>query len=77
MAAQLEVSKVTVHIPEGTEVEAKESSTQFRNLVKTISGRTISSKQAFNFLELFEYELEAAIIEARRKFIEKHFGSRE
>jgi hypothetical protein len=48
----------------------------FRNLVKQVSGTEISSAQAINFLEIFGDELFATLIEAKRKFIAKHFGTK-
>lgn len=48
--------------------------TQFRNLVKQVSGKEISSEQAGNFLEIFSGELEQSLVDARREFIQKHFG---
>jgi hypothetical protein len=50
--------------------------TQFRNLVKQVSGKGISSEQAGHFLDIFGADLEQAIVDARRTFIEKHFGSK-
>jgi hypothetical protein len=50
--------------------------TQFRNLVKQISGTEISSEQAGHFLEIFKEELEQDLVNTRRLFIEKHFGNR-
>lgn len=48
--------------------------TQFRNLVKQVSGKEISSEQAANFLDIFGGDLEQYIVDARRSFIELHFG---
>lgn len=50
--------------------------TQFRNQVQEASGKSISSEQAKNFLEIFGGELTECLVRARRSFIEKHFGSK-
>lgn len=53
-----------------------EDPTQFRNLVKQVIRKDITTKQAENFLELFGEDLEAQVLQAKRTFIEQHFGSR-
>jgi hypothetical protein len=52
----------------------KEDPTSFRNLVKQVSGREITSVQAQQFLDVFEDDLKVAITKTKRSFIEKHFG---
>lgn len=53
-----------------------EDPTKFRNLVKQVSGADISSAQAKNFLEIFGEQLAAELTQARRNFIERHFGNK-
>lgn len=50
--------------------------TQFRNLVKHVSDRSISSEQAGHFLEVFQSDLDTVINQAQRDFIIKHFGAK-
>lgn len=50
---------------------------QFRNLVRTVSGREISTEQVRQFLSIFNEDLEKELTLTRRKFIEKHFGNRD
>ncbi len=50
--------------------------TQFRNLVKEVSRKSISSEQARHFLDIFGSELEVALVNTRREFVEKHFGTK-
>lgn len=50
--------------------------TQFRNLVKEVSRRDISTEEATNFLKLFKDQLEEAVLQAKRNFIQHYFGSR-
>lgn len=45
----------------------------FRNLVKQCTGLNISTEQSEHFLEIFGEQLSAAVIKAKRAFIEKHF----
>jgi len=55
------------------ELMGKEDPTAFRNLVKQCTGLNISTEQSTHFLEIFGEQLSAAIIKAKRAFIEKHF----
>lgn len=50
--------------------------TKFRNLVKQVSGKEISTEQATNFLDIFQSELDEAQVRATREFIEDHFGTK-
>lgn len=50
--------------------------TNFRNLVMQISGKDITSEQAKVFLQILGEELNAAIVEAQRQFVIKHFGKK-
>lgn len=49
---------------------------KFRNLVRNVSGKEISSEQATQFLELFKAEFEEAHNTATRSFIALHFGTK-
>lgn len=57
-------------------IDNKENPTAFRNMVKQVSGKHISSVQASQFLELFEHDLNSDITHTKRLFIEKHFGKK-
>lgn len=50
--------------------------TQFRNLVKQVRGRDISTEEATHFLKLFGEDLEAHVLKAKRAFVEHHFGAK-
>lgn len=50
--------------------------TNFRNLVKSVSGRDISSKQAEEFLAIFKPDLDNKVNDAVRSFIYHHFGTK-
>lgn len=51
----------------------KEDPEQFRNLIKQVTGKPFSTEQVKNFLDIFEHELDTAIVKAKREFIIKHF----
>jgi hypothetical protein len=59
-----------------TSLERSMTPEKFRSLVKQVSGRDISSKQAGQFLELFKDEYSAMLTTSTRKFIEQHFGNK-
>lgn len=46
----------------------------FRNLVKEVSGRTISTQQASNLLDVFGEDLKLEINKSIRGFVNRHFG---
>lgn len=48
----------------------------FRGLIKEVSGRTITSKQAANLLEVLGPDLESDITKAIRGFVVRHFGKK-
>lgn len=54
----------------------KQEPSQFRNLVRQVSGKEITSVQAEQFLSIFEEDLNVEILEAKRRFIARHFGSK-
>lgn len=49
---------------------------RFRAVVKTVSGKEISTEQAASFLDIFGGDLEDVINQAIRGFIAKHFGTK-
>jgi hypothetical protein len=76
---EMEVAKDTVVIDSSNtiaQLQGAENPTKFRNLVHQVAGISISSAQAANFLELFGDQLTAELTDARRKFIERHFGNK-
>jgi hypothetical protein len=50
--------------------------TQFRNLVKQVSDKDISSEQAQHFLSIFQEDLNADLAQTTRNFVIRHFGSK-
>ena len=48
----------------------------FRNQVKQVSGKEITSEQSKNFLEIFGEDLAAEQVKTTRRFIEKHYGNK-
>lgn len=48
----------------------------FRNLIKEVSGRTITSQQASNLLDVFGEELKLELNGTIRGFAARHFGKK-
>lgn len=69
------VAARTEEIEAGILQESPEA-TAFRNMIKQVSGRNISSVQAQQFLDIFGYDLDGEITHTKRLFIEKHFGKK-
>lgn len=70
---------MTDNLTETISVEVNSNSLEpstLRNLVKEVSGRTISSEQASNLLDVFGEEIKLELNNAIRGFVVRHFGKK-